>query len=337
MDFSVVIASRNEKKYIQQCIESIFKQNYKGEYEVIIIDGMSNDGTNELLQKLQKKYTFKLLQNPVLNAAAGRNTGIKHAKGKYIAFIDADAAAHPDWLTEIKKCFEKKQDAAGVGGPDLLPDDSTERSKMIGWVMTSPVARGGKLNPSTQHSLMEEEKTVEHIPACNLCIKKTVFDKIGMFDETFVKGQDLELNYRIIQAGFKLVYSPKIKVIHYRKHHTKDFTNQIYKWAKAKIAIIKKHGMHGLVSHVYLWPVYFIAGFIGSSLFFYLLNLFYIFIILTFIGLLFYIMVILFEAGQMSKKYNSNKLFFYAAAYFPVVHLSYTYGVIMALLKRKIW
>ena len=337
MDFSIVIASKNEIEYIQKCIESIYSQDYKGDYEVLIIDGMSTDGTQEKLLELQKKYKFKLYKNEKVNAAAGRNIGIKNAKGKYISFIDADAIADKSWLTETKKCFEHRKDAAGVGGPDHLPKDSTERSKMIGWVMSSPLARGGKLNPSTQHSLLEEEKTADHIPTCNLCIKKEILEKIGFFDEEFVKGQDLELNYRINKAGHKLIYSPKVKVVHYRKHHTKDFTKQIYKWAKAKVAIIKKHGFDGITSHIYLWPAYLIAGFFGSILFFYLLNLFELFVMLFFIGSLFYILVVLFESGQLSKKYKSSKLFFYSIFLIPIVHLSYFFGIIYAISNRKIW
>jgi GT2 family glycosyltransferase len=136
--------------------------------------------------------------------------------------------------------------------------------------MTSPIARGGKLNPSTQHSLMEEEKYVEHIPTCNLCLKREVFDEVGFFDESFVKGQDLELNYRIVKAGFKLLYSPNITVVHYRKNHVRDFARQIFKWAKAKVAIIRKHGFQGLTSHVYLWPLYAIVSFVLGFTLFYL-------------------------------------------------------------------
>jgi GT2 family glycosyltransferase len=338
MDFSVIIAVRNEIQYIEKCIYALFNQDYKGTYEVLIIDGMSNDGTYELLQKLNKKYNFSLLQNPVLNAAAGRNTGIKKAKGNIIAFIDGDAIASKDWLTQLKKCFSKgKKNIAGIGGPDHFPDDSTNRSKLIGYIMTSPLSRGGKFNPSTQHSLLEEEKFVDHIPTCNLAIKREIFDKVGLFDEDFVKGQDLELNYRIRDAGFKLLYSPKVKVVHYRKHHTKDFANQIYKWAKAKIAIIKKHGMHGLVSHVYLWPVYFIAGIFCIFLLFYFTGFFQLFLFLLFSGFIFYITVILLESAQLSLKYKNRLLFWFAALYFPIVHISYSWGVFASLLKKRIW
>jgi len=336
MEFTVIVAVRNEKKHIRKCIDSIFNQDYKGKYEVIIVDGMSNDGTAEILKELQKKYDFQLLQNPVLNAAAGRNTGIKNAKGKYTAFIDSDAIAFPDWLSQIKKTFEKN-DVAGVGGPDLLPEDSTYRSKMIGQVMSSPVARGGKLNPSTQHSLMEEEKFADHIPTCNLCIKKEVYKKSGMFDEKFVKGQDLELNYRIRKNGFKLLYSPKVKVIHHRKHHMKDFTSQIYKWAKAKVAINKKHGMNGLFSHIYLWPAYFIVALLIGFLMFYLIDKIFIFFFFAFFGMVFYVTVITLESAQLARNYKNLRLFPFGICLIPLIHMSYACGVISALLRRKIW
>jgi len=239
-------------------------------------------------------------------------------------------------IIQIKKVFEKK-DVAGVGGPDLLPEDSSQKEKNIGRVMTSPIARGGKINPSTQHSLMEEEKYVEHIPTCNLCLKREVFDKVGFFDELFVKGQDLELNYRIVNGGLKLLYSPNITVVHYRKNHVRDFARQIFKWAKAKVAIIRKHGFQGLTSHVYLWPLYAIVSFVLGFTLFYLLDILRIFLFLLLLAVIFYVSVILFESGRLAKKFGDVKLFFYSMLLFPIVHMSYGFGVLIALMRRKIW
>ena len=335
MFISVVVAVRNEKEHIEECIESLFNQDYE-DYEVIVVDGMSNDGTYELLKELQKKYNFKLLRNEKKNAAAGRNIGIREAKGEAIAFIDGDAVASKDWLKNIKKAFEKSG-AVGVGGVDLLPEESEDKAKAIGLVMTSPLARGGRLNPSTQHAMMEKERYVEHIPTCNLCLKKEIFDKVGMFDESFVKGQDLELNFRIVKAGYKLFYSPSIKVIHYRKRHIHHFANQIYKWAKAKVAIIKKHGMHGITSHIYLWPAYALLAFMLFFSFCLLFNLMNLFLILLFLAGISYSFMIFFESARLSKKFNDKKLFLYALALIPIVHVSYAYGVMVALMRKKIW
>jgi len=332
---SVVVAVRNERQHIKKCLASLFRQDYDG-YEVIVVDGMSDDGTYELLQELQKDYNFKLLRNEKKNAAAGRNIGIKEARGEAIAFIDGDAVAAEDWLKNIKRAFEESG-AAAVGGPDLLPADSGYKERVIAYVMTSPLARGGKLNPSTQHTMMDKKRYVEHIPTCNLCIKKEIFEKVGLFDENFVKGQDLELNFRIRSAGYKIFYSPSIKVVHYRKQHIRHFARQIYKWAKAKVAVIKKHGFHGIVSHIYLWPAYALIAFFLVLSFCLMFNLMQLFSLLLFLALLFYSLLILFESARISNKYRDKKLFLYGLLLLPLIHISYAYGVMAALMRRKIW
>lgn len=338
MLFSVIIAVRNEEKYIKKCLEGIFSQDTKDTFEVIVIDGMSTDDTYKILKNLQKKYKFTLLKNEKINAAAGRNLGIKKAKGKYIVFIDGDAIPAKDWLSQIKKVFSHNTEKiVGAGGPDKLPKDSTKKARRIGYIMTSPIARGGKINPSTQHSLMDEERFAEHIPTCNLCLKKQVFDDVGLFDENFTKGQDLELNYRIKKEGFKLVYSPKIQVVHYRKNHIRSFVKQIYKWAKAKVAIIKKHGFDGLISHIYLWPAYSLAALAGSILIFSLIGLLWILFPLLLLGFISYMSIICVESGNLAKKFNEKKLIPYGLLLLPIVHISYFIGVLSALVRKKIW
>jgi GT2 family glycosyltransferase len=333
MRFSIIVAVRNEVDHIAECINAVFHQDYHEPYEVIIVDGMSTDGTTEELTKLQKSYHFIVIKNPKINAAAGRNLGIKNASGDHVAFIDGDAIAAHDWLSQIQQAFEKSK-AAGVGGPDLLPENTNETAHVIGIIMTSPFARGGSLNPSTQHALIEEERTVEHIPTCNVCFKKEILEKIGLFDEAFVKGQDLELNYRIIQAGYKLFYTPKIQVIHYRKQDIKGFSQQIYKWAKAKIAITKKHGV---INHAYLLPLYGIIGvfvLFALSLVFHFIPFFFL---LLFLGGISYCSLILFESARLAKQHNNMNIFIQGILFFPIIHFSYTYGIIAALIKRKIW
>jgi glycosyltransferase involved in cell wall biosynthesis len=138
MLFSVVIAVRNEQRYIRQCLKGVFSQDIKEKYEVFVVDGMSTDGTYELLKELQKKYSFHLLRNEKINAAAGRNRGIKESSGELIAFVDGDAIPDKEWLTSIKTVFDRHAErVAGVGGPDLLPKDSSEKEQCIDLVMTS--------------------------------------------------------------------------------------------------------------------------------------------------------------------------------------------------------
>ncbi|MCD6481961.1 MAG: glycosyltransferase family 2 protein [Thermoplasmata archaeon] len=335
MFISVVVAVRNEARHIRKCMESLVNQDYEN-YEIIVVDGMSDDGTYEILKEMQEKYEFKLFRNEKRNAAAGRNIGIEKAKGDVIAFIDGDAVASRDWLSSIEKAM-RNNEVAGVGGPDMLPENAPFIARAIGYVMTSPIARGGRLNPSTQHTMMEKERYVGHIPTCNLAIRKEIFYEVGLFDESFVKGQDLELNYRITKAGHKLLYSPSIRVVHHRKENVKDFARQIYKWAKAKVAIIRKHGMDGIISHVYLWPAYALLGVVTLLLLSMLFNMMHLFLLLLFLGGVTYFMAILVESARLTARFNERKLFLYSLLLLPLVHIAYTYGVMVALTRRKIW
>ena len=335
MFISVVIAVHNEVQHIQKCIQSLFSNDYN-DFEVIVVDGMSNDGTYEMLQELQKTYDFTLLRNEQQNAAAGRNRGIEKARADVIAFIDGDAVAYSDWLKNIAQALETHK-VAGVGGPDLLPPDSIFKSRAIARVMTSPMSRGGKLNPSTQHTMEDGTSYVDHIPTCNLALRREVIDEVGMFDEAFVKGQDLELNYRIRQAGYQLLYSSNIRVVHYRKQHIREFARQIYKWAKAKVAITKKHGMQGLLSHIYLWPAYLLLTMLIGITVFIVFNALILFMIFLFLVGVFYAIAVGLEAGRLAWHYRDPFLFGYAALLLPGVHICYTYGVLYALIKRRVW
>jgi hypothetical protein len=128
-----------------------------------------------------------------------------------------------------------------------------------------------------------------------------------------------------------------VKVVHYRKNHIRDFAKQIFKWAKAKVAIIKKHGMEGLLSHVYLWPMYvtilFVIGF-GVS---FVLNLIFLFIYLFLLCFISYFGLMLAEAGRLYLEHNTRKLFWYSLLLIPVVHGEYFFGTWSALIRKKIW
>jgi GT2 family glycosyltransferase len=203
--------------------------------------------------------------------------------------------------------------------------------------MTSPLARGGRINPSTQHTLSSDERSVGHIPTCNLCLRKKVLEEMNGFDESFVKGQDLELNHRIKKAGYRLLYSPTVTVVHYRKDSFRSFSRQIFKWAKAKVAIIKKHGIEGFVSHVYLWPVYAVLSLLLGFGLFLVTNLLVVFSLLFLFGCISYLGIILSEATRLSRTNKKKILFWYTLLLIPVVHIVYFLGVWNALLKKKIW
>ena len=334
MFISIIVAVKNEEKYVRKCIDSLLNQSYPADkYEIIVVDGFSTDGTWAILQELKKRNPLlKIFRDPT-NAAAGRNTGIRNAKGDYVAFIDGDAFADTNWLENISKTFDKVG-AVGVGGPDLLPSDSTYNSKAIGMIMASPLASGGRLNPSVQHVMSSRAEYVKHIPTCNLCLKKDVVEKLGYFDEVFVSGEDLEFNTRLTLAGYKLYHSPLIRVAHYRKRHIRAFARQIYEWAKAKAAIIKKHGM---TNPAYLSPVFVFAVLIILFLVALFLDKKLLFFLFFLLCVALYVLLIVLESIRIAHKNKDAHLFLYGLLLFPLIHASYTAGIFCGLLRRKIW
>jgi len=95
--------------------------------------------------------------------------------------------------------------------------------------------------------------------------------------------------------------------------------------------------MQGITSHIYLWPAYALIAFLLLFSFCLLFNLMQLFSLLLFLGLLFYSFIILFESARISNKYGDKKLFLYAILLFPLIHISYAYGIMIALMRKKIW
>jgi hypothetical protein len=125
-----------------------------------------------------------------------------------------------------------------------------------------------------------------------------------------------------------------IRVTHYRKQHIRDFTMQIYKWAKAKAAIIKKHGM---TNPSYLSPIF---GFLFLIVL--LLTALYLggsppFFIALLVSVAIYVLLIVFESIRIAYKNGDARLFLYGLLLFPLIHISYTAGIFYGLLRRKIW
>ena len=114
---SVIIPCRNEEKFIGKCLDSVLAQNYsKDKLEILIIDGMSEDGTKEIISEYIKKYPLvRLLENHKKFTPFGLNIGIKKAKGRVIVRMDAHATYEKDY---ISKCVEylEKHEADNVGG-----------------------------------------------------------------------------------------------------------------------------------------------------------------------------------------------------------------------------
>ncbi len=229
---SIVIPVRNEEANLPRCLESIKKINYpKSRVEVIIVDGYSNDKTVEIA----KSSGTRVFYNRQKIRSTGCQIGVNRAKGTIIAFTDADCVVPKNWLRDLLKHFGN-DNVASVGGPNITPKDDTPFAKASGeaiWLLTRAGSRYGLIGG----------KVIEtyHNPGCNVIYRKAIISQVGGLNPHLLTCEDEELDFRIREAGYKILFTPKVVVDHYRRPTYKRIYIQAYRFAIGRMQAIRMH------------------------------------------------------------------------------------------------
>ncbi len=230
---TVVVATRNEEKYISTFLDSLVGQSYKN-FVVLIFDGMSTDNTLNIIEKYKNKLKIKVFKNPKVRQVYAFNEGIKEAKTRYFFIIGAHSKLDKDFIKNSYETFVriKKREAklAGVGGY-LEKVYLNTFGKYVGLLYSSRVSGAGTYNYLKKPGF---ERTVVYA-----IYDKDIVEKVGGFDEHFITGQDAELNLRLNKAGYKLYHNPQIKSYHFTRSSFKRFVKQTFNYGVAKGAFIR--------------------------------------------------------------------------------------------------
>ncbi len=209
---SVIIVTRNRKKELFECLNSIFDQSRKPN-EIIVVD---NGSAENIKRYLQKRFPgIKFVRSEInLGGAGGRNLGLLHTMGKYILFMDDDAVADKNMLNELFKVVVKDKNV-GIVQPKIY---EKERPNVIQGVGHGINLKTGRVYGIGVHEedRGQYEKVME-IPmaGCTWMVKKEVFENIGNYDEDiFIPYEDSDFSIRARKAGYKIFYVPKAKVWH---------------------------------------------------------------------------------------------------------------------------
>ena len=223
---SVIVAAYNAGRTLKACLDSLQRLNYP-DYEVIVVDDGSADSTAQIASAYPSVRLIRHTQN--LGLSTARNTGIAAAKGEIVAFTDADCRADEDWLRYLAGDL-LDNDFAGVGGPNLLPPED------------SPVAAAIMASPGGPAHVMLTDRQAEHIPGCNMAFFKWALDEVGGFDPVFrIAGDDVDLCWRLQQAGHSIGFSPAAFVWHYRRSTIGQYLNQQHGYGEAETMLARKH------------------------------------------------------------------------------------------------
>jgi len=233
---SVIVPCRNEAGHIEWCLGSILGQEEPaGGFEVIVADGMSTDGTREIIQRISSKdRRVRFIDNPERIVSAGLNRAIEVARGETVIRVDGHAEVTRDFVRQNLAVLEEHPEAWSVGGP-IVHEARTKLGKAIALAMCHPFGVG-----NAKHRFPGYEGYAEG--AAFPAIRRWVFDRIGNFDEQLVRNQDDEFNYRIRQAGGRVFVSPRIRYRYFVRERLGQLFRQYFQYAFWRIAVIKKHG-----------------------------------------------------------------------------------------------
>jgi glycosyltransferase involved in cell wall biosynthesis len=231
---SIVLPCRNEQGHIQACLQSaLYQDPPEGGFEILVADGMSTDGTREYLQQMAKQHPqIRILDNPGRIVSTGLNAAIRAARGDIIVRMDAHTIYAPDYVQQCLAVLSETG-ADNVGGP-MQTTAETFMESAIRSVFHSAFAVGGARSHQPDYEGYAD--TVIYG-----CWRKSVFERIGYFDEELVRNQDDEHNLRLTRSGGKIYQSTRIRSWYHVRGSLKALFRQYMQYGYWKALVIRKH------------------------------------------------------------------------------------------------
>lgn len=224
---SVIIPVLNGGSFLDNCLRSIKAQTFEGSVEIVVI----NDGSTDQTSAVAKSFAgVRLVEQENRGRAAARNRGVASSSGEVIAFTDADCIPDRAWLEKLIFCLAKDNKRGIVSGSITRPLAANL------WQKLDHQAWAHSIGPDAPRG-----KTLFGSTA-NMCLLRTVFDKVGGFDERLKGSEDSDLAFRVHKAGYENYFEPEAIVLH--DHPRKTFTafiKQRFNYGRWTIQTVLKH------------------------------------------------------------------------------------------------
>ncbi len=254
MDLSVVIVNYNVRYFLEQCLHSVEKAVKGLDAEVFVVDNQSVDGSCAMVHELFP--WVKLISNQQnVGFSKANNQAIRLATGRYILLLNPDTVVEEDSFRKLIAFADENPDAGGIGvkmidgkgrflpeSKRAMPTPSVSFYKIFGLTALFPHSKTfaryylGHLDKDKSHK-------VEILAGAFMFLRKSALDKIGLLDEQFfMYGEDIDLSYRILEAGYANYYLSDITIIHYKGESTKKGSiNYVKIFYQAMILFARKH------------------------------------------------------------------------------------------------
>jgi len=222
---SVVICTYNGEETIEECLDGVSRIDYP-DFEVIIVDDASRDDTATLAETKAKTHGFRVIRlTPNRGLSTARNEGMAAASGEIIAFLDQDAFPDSHWLRYLALTFAGSRHAV-IGGPNLNPRFEAPTVDCIDHA------------PGNPQIVMADDGVADHIPGCNLAVRRSFMKAIGGFDPRYrCGGDDVDFCWRVLKLGGTLGPSPGAMVWHHRRQGIRSFLRQQMGYGKGEATL----------------------------------------------------------------------------------------------------
>lgn len=257
MFLSVIVPIRNEAAFILDTLGELAAQNYAADqFEVIVIDGCSDDDTVEKVARFIENHpNFRLLNNPQRLSSMARNIGVRAARGDAVVVIDGHCEiGNPSYLSNVAKAFEESG-ADVLGRPQPL--DVTRATRLQRAVAA---VRNSRLGHHPESFIYSNQAQFTPAKSVGVAYRRTVFEKVGYFDESFDAHEDGEFNYRCDKAGLKCWFTPEIAVTYHPRGTLRGLFRQMVRYGRGRVRLLRKYPeTFGLGSFL---PLAFLLGLI---------------------------------------------------------------------------
>lgn len=256
---SIICPVYNEAHYIDQCMASMLGQDFpQDQMEIIVVDGMSDDGTREKIKKWLSPQVL-LLDNPDRITPTALNIGIKQARGEIIMRIDAHADYPVNYVSALTTHLVELE-ADNVGGVcKTLPANNSSKARAIAAALGSLFGMGNSyFRIGASHNM-----AVDTVPFG--CFRYELFERIGLFDVELIRNQDDEFNGRIIRSGGKIFLVPSVVVNYYARENLTKVGRMFFQYGLFKPLVNSKLGRPATIRQFFP-PLFVLAIVIGAFL-----------------------------------------------------------------------
>lgn len=321
MKISVVIPCRNEAQYIEECIDAIYNCDLpeKTQMQVFVVDGMSNDGTREIVEEIKSRFIgLELVDNSKQLTPFAFNIGIK--AGGIVDFVQIIGARHIVSKNYILECIGKLQADNSVWciGGKIINEFNSEEGELISKAMSTSFGMGIGNFRTLDKSGFTDTVTSPMYPYW-------VFEKIGFFDEDLVRNQDDDFNYRVTKAGGKIYFLNEIELRYYVRSTVQGLKRQFFQYGYWKVFVNKKHKAVTTLRQM-IPPLFCLYLFVFPFLFL----LHWKIGAIAAMPFILYIFLSIYESIKLS---NSSKTFFQSLIIYPTLHVSYGLGYLKGIIQ----